>query len=43
MLRHRAIKMPYRDLKGATLPRFLIEPANVRDYRFRTSCWLWHW
>jgi hypothetical protein len=36
MLRHRAIEMPYRGLqKGATLRRFLIEPANVRNDRLR--------
>lgn len=36
MLRHRAIEMPDRGLqKGATLRRFLIEPANVRDDRLR--------
>ena len=33
-----AIEMPDRGLqKGATLRRFLIEPANIPDDRFRTS------
>jgi hypothetical protein len=36
MLRHRAIEMADRSLqKSATLRRFLIEPANVRDDRLR--------
>ena len=44
MLRHRAIEMPDRCLQnGPTLRRFLIEPANVRDNRFRTSLRLRHW